>query len=100
MSVIGGNRDFTGAPYFSAFSAMQAGADYGNVCCTADAATVIKSYAPELIVIPCMLQVRDLVSSWVRFFPNSVWAAAGPAAATRLGANPQCAVPLRATLAF
>ena len=60
VSVIGGNKDFTGAPYFSAFSAMQAGADYGNVLCTGGAATAIKSYAPELIVIPCMLQEHDL----------------------------------------
>lgn len=66
VSVIGGNRDFTGAPYFSAYSAMQAGADYGNVCCTPDAAAVIKTYAPELIVIPCMLQLSDICDHWVR----------------------------------
>lgn len=58
--MLGGNKDFTGAPYFSAFAAMQAGADYGNVLCTEGAATAIKSYAPELIVIPCMQQLADI----------------------------------------
>jgi ATP-dependent NAD(P)H-hydrate dehydratase len=66
ISVVGGNKDFTGAPFFSAFSAMQAGADYGNVLCTEGAATAIKSYAPELIVIPCMLQLQDITSDGVR----------------------------------
>jgi hypothetical protein len=45
---------------------MRIGADYGNVCCTADAAKSIKTYAPELIVIPCMLQLSDLTPGWVR----------------------------------
>ena len=70
ISVIGGNKDFTGAPYFSAFSAMQAGADYGNVLCTEGAATAIKSYAPELIVIPCMLQEQDIPDLQVRSSAN------------------------------
>jgi NAD(P)H-hydrate repair Nnr-like enzyme with NAD(P)H-hydrate dehydratase domain len=70
VSVIGGNRDYTGAPYFCAMSAMRVGADYGNVCCTSDAAKTIKTYAPELIVIPCMLQLSDLATGWVRQSPS------------------------------
>lgn len=64
VSVIGGCQEFTGAPFYAAFSAMQAGADYGNIFCTASAATAIKSYAPELIVHPCMLESRELRSTW------------------------------------
>eukprot|EP00892_Ulva_mutabilis_P012737 jgi/Ulvmu1/9836/UM056_0077.1 len=64
VSVVGGNFEFTGAPYYAAFSAMQVGADYGNVFCTQGAAIPIKSYAPELIVHPCMLELRDLQTGW------------------------------------
>ena len=65
VSVVGGNFEFTGAPYYAAFSAMQVGADYGNVFCTPGAALPIKSYSPELIVHPCMLELRDLRKTWV-----------------------------------
>lgn len=66
VSVLGGNREFTGAPFYSAMSAMQVGADYGNVFCSPGASTVIKSYAPELIVHPCMLDLKDVTGTWVR----------------------------------
>jgi ATP-dependent NAD(P)H-hydrate dehydratase len=65
VSVIGGNVEFTGAPYYASYSAMLVGADYGNVFCTAGAAAPIKSYSPELIVHPCMLQISDLLEGWV-----------------------------------
>ncbi|CDO99004.1 unnamed protein product [Coffea canephora] len=54
VAVIGGCREYTGAPYFSAISALKLGADVSHVFCTKDAATVIKSYSPELIVHPIL----------------------------------------------
>lgn len=70
IAVIGGCREYTGAPYFAAISALKVGADLSHVFCTKDAATVIKSYSPELIVHPILEEsysVRDderaLVSS-------------------------------------
>lgn len=70
IAVIGGCREYTGAPYFSAISALRIGADLSHVFCTKDAAPVIKSYSPELIVHPILEEsysVRDedqkLVSS-------------------------------------
>ncbi|XP_068667225.1 ATP-dependent (S)-NAD(P)H-hydrate dehydratase [Aristolochia californica] len=62
IAVIGGCREYTGAPYFSAISALRIGADLSHVFCTKDAATVIKSYSPELIVHPVLEEsysVRD-----------------------------------------
>ncbi|XP_045802690.1 ATP-dependent (S)-NAD(P)H-hydrate dehydratase-like [Trifolium pratense] len=50
IAVIGGCREYTGAPYFAAISALKIGADLSHVFCTKDAAPVIKSYSPELIV--------------------------------------------------
>ncbi|XP_039812974.1 ATP-dependent (S)-NAD(P)H-hydrate dehydratase-like [Panicum virgatum] len=54
IAVIGGCREYTGAPYFAAISALKVGADLSHVFCTKDAATVIKSYSPELIVHPIL----------------------------------------------
>ncbi|WOL11277.1 ATP-dependent (S)-NAD(P)H-hydrate dehydratase [Canna indica] len=62
IAVIGGCREYTGAPYFAAISALKLGADLSHVFCTKDAATVIKSYSPELIVHPVLEEsysVRD-----------------------------------------
>lgn len=50
-----------GAPYFSAISALKVGADLVHVFCTKSAATVIKSYSPDLIVHP-LLDSENAVS--------------------------------------
>ncbi|KAL3056406.1 hypothetical protein OYC64_018986 [Pagothenia borchgrevinki] len=54
IGIIGGCQDYTGAPYFAAISALKVGADLSHVFCTKDAATVIKSFSPELIVHPVL----------------------------------------------
>ncbi|KAK2646930.1 hypothetical protein Ddye_022125 [Dipteronia dyeriana] len=54
IAVIGGCREYTGAPYFAAISALKIGADLSHVFCTKDAASVIKGYSPELIVHPIL----------------------------------------------
>ncbi|KAI8566222.1 hypothetical protein RHMOL_Rhmol02G0023300 [Rhododendron molle] len=62
IAVIGGCREYTGAPYFSAISALKIGADLSHVFCTKDAAPIIKGYSPELIVHPVLEEsysVRD-----------------------------------------
>lgn len=52
IGTIGGCQEYTGAPYFASISALKVGADLSHVFCTEGAATVIKSYSPELIVHP------------------------------------------------
>ncbi|GAB2266512.1 hypothetical protein Dimus_001516 [Dionaea muscipula] len=62
VAVIGGCREYTGAPYFAAISALKIGADLSHVFCTKDAAPIIKGYSPELIVHPVLEEsygVRD-----------------------------------------
>ncbi|KAI4369617.1 hypothetical protein MLD38_018040 [Melastoma candidum] len=62
IAVVGGCREYTGAPYFAAISALKIGADLSHVFCTKDASPVIKSYSPELIVHPILEEsysVRD-----------------------------------------
>lgn len=62
VAIVGGCREYTGAPYFAAISALKIGADLSHVFCTKDAAPVIKSYSPELIVHPVLEEsynIRD-----------------------------------------
>ncbi|XP_035209285.1 ATP-dependent (S)-NAD(P)H-hydrate dehydratase-like [Stegodyphus dumicola] len=54
IGVIGGSKNYTGAPYFAAISALKTGCDLAHVFCTKDASPVIKSYSPELIVHPIL----------------------------------------------
>jgi ATP-dependent NAD(P)H-hydrate dehydratase len=50
VATLGGCREYTGAPYYAAFAALRVGADLSHVFCTRGAASVIKSFSPELIV--------------------------------------------------
>lgn len=59
VAILGGCREYTGAPYFAAFAALRVGADLSHVFCTSNAATVIKSYSPEIIVHPYLSESTD-----------------------------------------
>ncbi|XP_067842824.1 ATP-dependent (S)-NAD(P)H-hydrate dehydratase [Heptranchias perlo] len=45
---------YTGAPYFAAIASLKVGADLSHVFCSEDAAPVIKSYSPNVIVHPVL----------------------------------------------
>lgn len=60
IGVIGGSKEYTGAPYFSAISALKVGADLSYVFCSSDSSAVIKGYSPELIVLPALDQTNAL----------------------------------------
>eukprot|EP00041_Stephanoeca_diplocostata_P006567 m.88617 g.88617 ORF g.88617 m.88617 type:complete len:350 (+) comp16433_c0_seq1:579-1628(+) len=52
IGVVGGSKEYTGAPYFSSMSSLRAGGELVYVFTTVDAAPVIKGYSPELMVTP------------------------------------------------
>jgi len=52
IAIVGGSKEYSGAPYFSAISALRVGADLAHVFTTSDAAPIIKSYSPDFIVLP------------------------------------------------
>jgi ATP-dependent NAD(P)H-hydrate dehydratase len=54
IGVLGGSKEYTGAPYFAAISSLKVGADLAYVFTTAEASLPIKSYSPELIVLPLL----------------------------------------------
>lgn len=77
IGVIGGCQDYTGAPYFAAISALKVGADLSHVFCTKDAAPVIKSYSPELIVHP-VLDSPNAVEEIEKWLPRLHGLVVGP----------------------
>ena len=48
--VVGGSSDYTGAPYYTAISALRSGADLASIFTHESALIPIKSYSPEIIV--------------------------------------------------
>ncbi|XP_076857898.1 ATP-dependent (S)-NAD(P)H-hydrate dehydratase isoform X2 [Brachyhypopomus gauderio] len=77
IGVLGGCQEYTGAPYFAAISALKVGADLSHVFCTRDAATVIKSYSPELIVHP-VLDSPNAVEEVEKWLPRLHSLVVGP----------------------
>lgn len=54
IGIVGGARDYAGAPYFASISSMRLGADLSYVICSKNAAQSIKNYSPDLIVMPLL----------------------------------------------
>lgn len=54
IGIVGGARDYAGAPYFASMAAMRIGADLAYVICSRDASQAIKNYSPDLIVTPLL----------------------------------------------
>lgn len=54
IGIVGGSYAYCGAPYYAGISVLRAGSDLSFVFCTQDAALPIKSYSPELIVVPSL----------------------------------------------
>lgn len=84
IGVIGGSEEYTGAPYFSAISALKVGADLAHVFCAKNAATVIKTYSPELIVHP-LLDSDNCVDAIMEWAPRMHAFVIGPG----LGRDPK-----------
>ncbi|KAI9722606.1 MAG: hypothetical protein M1812_001537 [Candelaria pacifica] len=51
---------YTGAPYFSAMASARLGADMSHIICEPEAAQVIKTYSPNIMVHPYMRQSHHL----------------------------------------
>lgn len=65
IGVVGGSLEYTGAPFFAAITALKVGADLSHVFCTKEAAPVIKSYSPELIVHPLLDNDVEKIMPWL-----------------------------------
>jgi NAD(P)H-hydrate repair Nnr-like enzyme with NAD(P)H-hydrate dehydratase domain len=52
IGVLGGSKDYTGAPFYAADAALKFGGDLSTVLSSQLASIPIKCYSPELIVTP------------------------------------------------
>lgn len=52
IAVIGGSKDYTGAPFYASMASLRFGGDLSYVFCEKSAAIAIKSYSPEIMVTP------------------------------------------------
>lgn len=84
IGVIGGSKEYTGAPYFTGISAMKTGADLSYIFCSADSSSVIKSYSPELVVYPIIDQ-QNFIEEFNAVLPKLHVLVIGPG----LGRNDQ-----------
>lgn len=46
VGVVGGSYEFTGAPFYSAISALKTGADLAHIFCSKSSSVSIKAYSP------------------------------------------------------
>ena len=59
IGIIGGSYEFTGAPFYSAISALKTGADLAHIFCSKSSSVSIKSYSPEIIVHPVFVSEEE-----------------------------------------
>ncbi|XP_042903547.1 ATP-dependent (S)-NAD(P)H-hydrate dehydratase [Parasteatoda tepidariorum] len=69
IGIVGGSKNYTGAPYYAAISALKVGCDLAHVFCWRDAAQVIKTYSPELIVHP-ILDSPNFIEEVTDYLPS------------------------------
>ncbi|KAK0551252.1 hypothetical protein OC845_002261 [Tilletia horrida] len=60
VGIVGGSKDYTGAPYFASMASMKLGADMSHTICEPSAGNVIKTYSPDLIVHRILDQDKQL----------------------------------------
>ena len=60
IAVLGGSKEYHGAPSFAATAALRCGADLAHVFCHPDSAGAIKGFSPDLIVHSVLVCHDDL----------------------------------------
>ncbi|XP_049851458.1 ATP-dependent (S)-NAD(P)H-hydrate dehydratase-like [Schistocerca gregaria] len=64
IAVVGGSLEYSGAPHFAATAGARAGADVAYIVCCKSAATSIKSFNPESIVLPFLMTSEEAKESF------------------------------------
>jgi len=52
IAIVGGSKDYTGAPYYAGMAALKTGAELLYMFASAEASPALKVYSPELMVTP------------------------------------------------
>lgn len=75
ICIIGGSKNYSGAPYYAAMAALRFGADLAHVFCDKEANLAIKSYSPEIITHPVLqdnTMFKKEVKIWFERFSSFV----------------------------
>jgi len=59
IGIVGGSKDYTGAPFYSGYASLRLGSDLSHVICEPSASTVIKTYSPDLMVHSYLSSSKD-----------------------------------------
>jgi len=59
LVVVGGSVEYTGAPYYTAISALRSGCDLSRIVCPIEASVPIKCYSPEIVVCPNSKPIKE-----------------------------------------
>jgi ATP-dependent NAD(P)H-hydrate dehydratase len=60
VGIVGGSKDYTGAPFYAATASLKSGADIAHIFCSQEASTPIKCYSPDIIAHPCLNDMKEL----------------------------------------
>ncbi|KAI3625991.1 hypothetical protein CBS9595_001352 [Malassezia furfur] len=60
VGILGGSREYTGAPFYASVSSMRLGCDMSFTICSPEAAPALKTYSPDLIVQPLLDPEEDV----------------------------------------
>ncbi|WFC93944.1 ATP-dependent NAD(P)H-hydrate dehydratase [Malassezia brasiliensis] len=60
VGILGGSREYTGAPFYASASSMRLGCDMSFTICSPEAALPLKTYSPDLIVQPLLDPEEDV----------------------------------------
>ena len=58
VGILGGSKDYTGAPYYAGMASLRAGSELVYMMTALEAAGPIKAYSPELMVTPVYVHAR------------------------------------------
>jgi len=72
IAIVGGCKEYTGAPFYASTSALRTGASSSHIFCTEEAVVPIQTYSPEPVVHPLKLTIptkkedRKAIVSWLK----------------------------------
>lgn len=54
IGIIGGSHEYSGSAYITAMGSLKTGADLSYILTTHEASSIIKTYSPDLVVLPVL----------------------------------------------
>ncbi|RNA42262.1 ATP-dependent (S)-NAD(P)H-hydrate dehydratase isoform X2 [Brachionus plicatilis] len=74
IGIIGGSHEYSGSAYISAMSSLKTGADLSYILTTREASSIIKTYSPDLVVLPILddINYEIKIGKWMNKFHSVI----------------------------